>query len=91
MWQDQCSEAASPARFTLDLDRTTKWAASGLPTQAGHRYGGQRSDRTADIWRPMVINHDINKQTTSSSKQQKEAIHWHNHSAISIHNPIFHL
>jgi len=67
-WQEacnQCSEAASPARFTVDLDRTIKWAASRLLTQAGHRYGGQRSDRTADIWRPMVRNHDINKQGES--------------------------
>jgi hypothetical protein len=62
----QCSEAASPARFTVDLDRTIKWAASRLLTQAGHRYGGQRSDRTADIWRPMVINHDIKNKAKAA-------------------------
>jgi len=60
---NQCSEAA---RFTVDLDRTIKWAASRLLTQAGHRYGGQRSDRTADIWRPMVINHDIKNKAKAA-------------------------
>jgi len=62
----QCSEAASPARFTVDLDWTIKWAASRLLTQAGHRYGGQRSDRTADIWRPMVIHHDIKNKAKAA-------------------------
>ena len=62
----QCSEAASPARFTFDLDRTIKWAASRLLTQAGHRYSGQRSDRTADIWRPMVINRDIKSKAKAA-------------------------
>jgi len=62
----KCSEAASPARFTVDLDWTTKWAASRLLTQAGHRYGGQRTDRTADIWRLMVINHDITNKAKAA-------------------------
>ena len=62
----QCSESANPARFTVDLDRTMKWAASRILTQAGHRYGGPRSDRTADIWRPMVINHDIKNKVKAA-------------------------
>ena len=63
---DQCSEAASPDRFTVDLDRTIEWAASRLLTQAGHRYCGQRSDRTADIWPPMVINYDIKNKAKAA-------------------------
>jgi len=43
-----------------------KWAASRILTQAGHRYGGPRSDRTADIWRPMVINHDIKNKVKAA-------------------------